>query len=91
MKKKLTYSSDLVCSVCGTIFTIPRFYGEKRKMYHIKDMECPNCKKIQKFIELGDASVVKKSLEFIPDLTEFEQKLYDLLHMNEEKEKTNVR
>lgn len=86
MKKKLTYSSDLICTECGSIFTISRFDDKKRERYHIKDMECYKCKKRTKFIELGDASKVKKELEFSYDLTDFEQILYNLLcNKNEEK------
>ena len=73
------YISDLICSECGTIFSIPRrIYRSKRK-YHIKNMNCNNCKKETKFIELINADVVKKELEFSLQLNDFERNLYELL------------
>lgn len=87
MKKNLTYSSDFICTDCGTIIILPRFYCKSREKYHIKDIECYNCKSMKKFIELKNADVVKKELEFMPELTEQEKFIYDLLHKNEEKAK----
>lgn len=85
------YISDLICSECGTIFSIPRRIYKSRKKYHVKDMNCNKCKKVTKFIELVNADVVKKELEFSLQLNDFEKKLYKLLTMgNIEDDKRKV-
>ena len=83
MNKIKTYYSDLICSECGSIFTIPRRLGSERKKYHIKDMQCYVCKKVTKFIELIDYDIVKKELEFSTKRNEFEEFVYNLLCKDE--------
>lgn len=86
MKKTRIIKTELICSECGSIFPIMRKYNNQRETYHIKDLFCYKCAKETKFIELKDAMKIKKELEFIFQKTEFEQYLYDLLCMNDEKE-----
>ena len=79
--------TDLICSECGNIFPIMRKYNNQREIYHIKDLYCYKCNKKTKFIELKDAMKVKKELEFTNDKSDFETYLYNLLCINDEKEK----
>ncbi len=80
MRNKPTYSSDLICSTCGSIMTISRCTSRSREKYHIKDMYCINCKKTTKFIELGNADIIKKELEFKDNLNKIEELVYELTH-----------
>lgn len=47
------YISTFYCSICGKYMFIPRPYSKKRKIGHIKDMYCYNCRRKRKFIEKG--------------------------------------
>lgn len=87
MRRKKLHSSDLVCSCCGNMMTIPRPKNEGRKKYHIKDLYCVMCMKVTKFIELGSADIVKKELEFKPELNYIEELVYDLIKDESEIEK----
>ena len=53
MRKKATVISYLVCSVCGLEMSVPRIKNQLREKWHVKDMYCPCCKKVSKFIEVG--------------------------------------
>ena len=44
--------SDFICPQCKRRFPIMRNRGRKRKRGHIKDIWCPYCCKVQKFIEI---------------------------------------
>ena len=74
------FPSDLICPECGNIMTISRGKFNVREKYHIKDLYCIKCDKVTKHIELGDADIVKKELEFKSELTEIEKQVYDLTH-----------
>lgn len=82
MDRKCTDFSDLICSECGNVMTIPRWKNDRRERFHIKDLYCINCNKITKFIEIGDLDFYKKHLEFKAKLNEQEQLIYDLLSLN---------
>lgn len=43
--------SQLSCLVCEKNFPIPREYSNLRKDGHIKDIYCPTCKRMSKFVE----------------------------------------
>lgn len=90
MKQK-TITTDLICPDCGTIFPISRRETSQRQKYHIKDLFCYKCNKTTKFIELKDAAIIKKTLEFKSDRTDYEEYLYELLCRNDVKEEVNVR
>ena len=81
--RRNTELSDLICSQCGSIMSIPRYKNGKRERFHVKDMYCINCNKETKFIEIGDIDIYKKQLEFKNDLNEQEQLIYDLLSLND--------
>jgi len=44
--EQTTVKSDLICSKCGTIFSIMRKHKNQREIYHIKDLYCYKCDKI---------------------------------------------
>jgi DNA-directed RNA polymerase subunit RPC12/RpoP len=46
----------LKCLGCGKSFPIPRHPCKQRPKNHIKDIFCPYCGKIEKFIENIDSS-----------------------------------
>ena len=83
MERRNTEISDLICSECGNIMSIPRYKNDRRERFHIKDMYCFNCNKITKYIEIGDIDIYKKKLEFKDKFTEQEQLVYDLLSIND--------
>lgn len=83
--KRSTTISDLICSECGSIMSIPRWKNDQREKFHIKDLYCIDCNKITKFIEIGNIDIYKKELEFKPELNEKEKLIYDLLQMDKEK------
>lgn len=85
MRKKVV-RTDLMCIDCGNIFPIARTTKHQKNEFHIKDLYCYKCKKITKFVELKDFSVMKMKLELNPNKTEFEQHIYDLLCKDDEKE-----
>lgn len=80
MRKAKMCSSDLICPECGNIMTIARGKFEIREKYHIKDLYCIKCNKVTKHIELRQADMLKKELEFKNELTEIEKQIYDLTH-----------
>lgn len=51
LRKQPYIISELTCPECGKIFPIPRWKGAKRSHGHIKDIWCPYCKGIKKFVE----------------------------------------
>ncbi|MFR7475675.1 hypothetical protein [Frisingicoccus sp.] len=53
MRKRETVISYFVCSECGLEMSIPRIKNQLREKWHVKDMHCPHCKKISKFVEVG--------------------------------------
>ena len=57
MKRK-TYYTDLICPECGKIQVIYRRRTMQKKIGHIKDLWCPNCQKVCKFIELRDRDML---------------------------------
>lgn len=48
---KNDFISHLICPNCGLVFPIPRKKSSKRGKNHIKDLYCPHCRKVQKFVE----------------------------------------
>lgn len=52
MRRAKYHISSCVCNECETIMPIPRRIGEEREKGHIKDMYCPKCNKISKFLEI---------------------------------------
>ena len=87
MKRLPTTTSDLICSICGSPMTIARRVCSQREKYHIKDLYCTRCNKITKFIEVRNLDIVKKELEFKDNLTDIEQLVYDLTHIESGKVK----
>lgn len=51
--------SIFVCTSCKTEMPIPRWNKHKREKKHIKDLYCPTCKRIEKFIEYRDIDCYK--------------------------------
>jgi len=49
MKQYKTTIEYYICPECGMKFPIPR--KKRREKGHIKDLWCPGCKKIQKFVK----------------------------------------
>ncbi len=43
--------STFTCQQCGMKMPLPRNHGQQREHGHIKDIYCPGCKKISKFVE----------------------------------------
>ena len=80
MKKQETYMTDLICSNCGNIMTIPVKKGKVREKYHVKDMYCFRCNRETKFIELIDVDIIKKELDYKEELNDEEKLVYNLLH-----------
>lgn len=54
MKKNKFELSDLICTNCGNIFTLPRYNYSKRKVGHIKDLWCYKCNMITKHYEVHE-------------------------------------
>ena len=79
--------TELLCSNCGEIFPIQRKNGKGHKMNHIKDMYCPFCKKVSKFIELVDRDLYYYKLLNKVELTSVEQLAFDYLNARKEKNK----
>ena len=50
-RKRIVYS-NFVCPECKTLISLPRKISKQRKLYHIKDIYCYKCKKVQKFVEI---------------------------------------
>lgn len=51
MKKKYYPISNFVCPECETIVPLPRVKKQREKK-HIKDIYCPGCRKVRKFVEI---------------------------------------
>ncbi len=85
------YSSDLICSCCGKVYSVLRRKNARREKYSFSIHECSMCQKKTVFIELVSADVVKKDLEFKPFLNEKEQFIHDLLYREDEKQKVLVK
>jgi len=47
---KMVYH-EFTCPECGQVITLPRKSSKKRKRGHIKDLYCPTCKEVRKFVE----------------------------------------
>ena len=54
MKKSNFELSDLVCTSCGNVFTIPRSHSLNRKIGHIKDLWCYRCNCVTKHYEVHE-------------------------------------
>lgn len=50
--------STFICPECGQRFPLPRPSRSQRERGHIKDLWCPKCKEIQKFIEIRESDFV---------------------------------
>ena len=73
------YSSDVICTNCGFINKIIRTDNFNKKKYHTFNDQCLGCGCYSTFIELGDATYVKKELEFKILLTDMEKFVLNLL------------
>lgn len=51
--------SNFICPCCGGSFPLPRMKGQTRNKGHVKDLWCPNCKKIVKTTEIRDRDVYR--------------------------------
>jgi len=51
MGRKNFTISDFYCTECGTDMPLPRVKNQREKG-HIKDIYCPKCKQIKKFVEV---------------------------------------
>jgi len=52
MKKRQMVLSNFICMECGKNFPIMRPVGRQRERHHIKDIWCPFCGRVQKFMEI---------------------------------------
>lgn len=77
--------SDFICPACGEVISIPRPTSRDFKMYNIKSLYCYKCEKNTNQIEVRDVHLLRKKLEFKPDLTDYELYIYNLI--NKEKKK----
>ena len=59
MKRISFLLSDLVCSECGHVFTIPRRRSRTKPPGHIKSMWCPMCLAERDFIEQTKYGVIQ--------------------------------
>lgn len=59
MRKKKYVVSYFVCPECSLEMPLPRMFSKMRKRGHIKDIYCPNCQKITKFVEIGQHDFYK--------------------------------
>lgn len=57
----------LVCPECGNKFPIMRKVTNQRKLFHIKDLYCPFCRKITKHIEGKDLDLLLSKIENTPE------------------------
>lgn len=71
--------SDLICLQCGTVNTIERKESLKKKLYHLKRLYCPVCRKVLNQVEVRDADLFVKRLEFKPHLTSQEKTILRVL------------
>lgn len=53
MKKVKRYIRTLYCSECGGKMWATAKVGQRRSEGHLKDMYCPYCKKVTKFVDQG--------------------------------------
>ena len=51
-KHRFMDQSTFICPECKNTFPIMRPHGHNREKGHIKDIWCPYCKKVQKFLEI---------------------------------------
>ena len=77
-------STDMICSMCGEVQTIYRYYKRQKRVGHIKDLWCPNCKKDRKFIEVKDIDNCYLSLLGKEDRTKNEDYILELLQRRKE-------
>lgn len=82
------YSSDAICTNCGFITKSVRTDNFNKRKYYPFTTTCLSCGQITTFIELGDASLVKKKLEYSTQLTELEERIFELLKKPKCKVKT---
>lgn len=73
------YPSDVICTNCGFINKIIRTDNFNKKKYHSFNDKCLGCGCYAMFIELGDSALVRKKLEFKPELTDVEKMILNLL------------
>ena len=75
-------SSDLMCLECGNITTIQRAVAKQFPLYNKRINWCSTCKKNVMHIELQNADVLNKKLEFIGPENNSEAKVYQLMKNN---------
>lgn len=51
--------SQFVCPVCGGIMPLPRRSKKPRENGHIKDLYCPWCKEVRKFMEYKSGQPIR--------------------------------
>jgi len=63
-RQRIQYSiSILVCEACGTEFPIPRSLNRNRETKHIKNLYCPNCRNVEKFVEYNNINRYYKNID----------------------------
>lgn len=62
--------SNLVCLECGNIFTIPR-RRKHRSDGHIKDLQCPFCKSVDKHYEIQNIDSFLYNLEYEDEVKQY--------------------
>ena len=82
------YSSDVICTNCGFINKIIRTDNFNKKKYHTFCASCLSCGNYTTFIEIGDAALVKKKLEFKTKHTAQEEMILKLLDNPKSRVKT---
>jgi len=49
--------TELICSSCGSRFQLPRTLPKQKPIGHVKDLWCPTCYEVTKYIEIGNLSL----------------------------------
>ncbi len=79
---------DYICSFCGDIMRLYAQNDGKEKKYTIRQLYCPVCMVETDHILLGDKDLVRCELEFKDVLEGMDYEVYNLLTINDYKEKT---
>lgn len=79
MTKQSTVTQELICPQCYNIFSIRRQESNQRKLYHLKDIYCPMCKKVTHHVEVKNKDILERELEFKPVRTKEEEQAYQLI------------
>lgn len=77
------FSCDYICSSCGDVIISFDVDGAKERKYSSKLMYCPVCVTETDHLRLGDKDVIKAQLESRSELRGMDNKIYNLLCLNE--------